>query len=58
MDKPKRKNKPGAGRPVVSEEDRLRTTTIRLTAKQLEQFYELGGIAWLRAKIELAQKGK
>jgi len=43
------------GRPVVAEADRLRVGTIRLTQSQWDKLAALGGVEWLRKKIEKAK---
>lgn len=43
------------GRPEVSEVDRLKVGTIRLTEAQWTKLAALGGAAWLRKKIDQAR---
>lgn len=43
------------GRPAVSEADRLRVGTIRLTQAQWDKLAALGGAEWLRKKINAAK---
>lgn len=43
------------GRPVVPEPDRLRVGTIRLTQGQWGKLAALGGVEWLRKKIDKAK---
>lgn len=43
------------GRPVVPEADRLRVGTIRLTQSQWDKLAALGGVEWLRKKIDKAK---
>jgi hypothetical protein len=43
------------GRPEVSEADRLKVGTIRLTQAQWAKLAALGGAAWLRKKIDAAK---
>jgi len=44
------------GRPVVPEADRLRLGTIRLTQGQWDKLTALGGVEWLRKKIDKAKQ--
>lgn len=46
------------GRPVVSEEARLRVGAIRLTQAQWDKLAALGGAEWLRQKINAAKPPK
>jgi hypothetical protein len=43
------------GRPPVTEPDRLRVGTIRLTQAQWDKLTALGGAEWLREKIGKAR---
>lgn len=43
------------GRPTVSEADRLRVGTIRLTQAQWDKLAALGGAEWMRQKISAAK---
>ncbi len=43
------------GRPIVPEADRLRIGTIRLTQAQWDKLAALGGVDWLRKKINAAK---
>lgn len=44
------------GRPIVPEADRLHIYNIRLTRAQIEKLAGLGGVAWIRDKIDKAKK--
>lgn len=46
----------GAGRKPTPEADALRVGSIRLTAAQWDKLARLGGVAWLRARIEKARE--
>jgi hypothetical protein len=50
---PKQKRPPG--RPVVPEAERLKLGTIRLTQAQWDKLAALGGVEWLRKKINAAR---
>lgn len=43
------------GRPPVTEAERLRIGTIRLTQAQWDKLAALGGVEWLRKKISAAK---
>lgn len=43
------------GRPVVPEAERLKVGTIRLTQAQWDKLAALGGVDWLREKINRAK---
>lgn len=43
------------GRPPVPEAERLRIGTIRLTQAQWDKLAELGGVDWLRKRINAAK---
>ena len=45
----------GAGRKLTPEADALRVGSIRLTQAQWEKLERLGGVAWLRERIEKAR---
>lgn len=45
----------GAGRKPTSEAGTLRVGSIRLTAAQWDKLARLGGVAWLREKIDQAR---
>lgn len=44
------------GRPIVPEAARLRIGTIRLTQGQWDKLAALGGIGWLRDRIDKARQ--
>lgn len=44
----------GAGRKPTPEADTLRVVSIRLTHAQWDKLAALGGVAWLRGKIDRA----
>ena len=43
------------GRPPVPESERLRIGTIRLTQAQWDKLAALGGVEWLRKRIDAAK---
>ena len=45
----------GAGRKPTPEAEALRVGSIRLTAAQWDKLAALGGVAWLRDKIDRAR---
>ncbi|MBT9098761.1 hypothetical protein KFZ76_13710 [Methylovulum psychrotolerans] len=45
----------GGGRKPLPIEDRAKNVSVRLTPAQYEKFLTLGGIAWLRHQIEIAE---
>jgi hypothetical protein len=46
------------GRPPVTDAERLRIGTIRLTQAQWDKLARLGGVEWLRARIDKAKEKK
>ena len=46
------------GRPPVAPEQRLVVRSLRLTSAQWEKLARLGGVLWLRERIEKAREAK
>ena len=49
---PKKKRAPGAGRPAYPTEQVARNVSIRLTESQRDMLKVLGGVNWIREKLD------